>query len=651
MFYRLTILFFCCTFSCVLWGQETPLLKESDIHRIMEEIFQQHVAEKGVSKSIIQSAIKNFFQQADPDNLYLLADETKSYLSPDPAVEERVIQQYKQGDYSFFAAMNGVIQKAFLRAEQRRQAMQEAFPIWIDEVASEGKSYPDTWSKEAQSEQELNQRMEFYFKAAVASVIHHYGKGRAVLYKKALIQKFEETLRDKEDLYLYVTAEGKALSAEERENLFSLHILKALAAALDSHTKVFNPEEAFDMRLRLEKGFKGLGMVLEPGDEGLRVAELLPNSPAAKSQLIYQGDELIAVNGTSLKGKELQEGLQAIREMAGDKVLLTLLRGEGGERKLLQIQLKKEYIPVNAGRAQIEKIPYGNGIIGIIKLDAFYQGEEGVSSEQDVKEAIDKLDEENLKGLILDLRENSGGFLTQAVKIVGLFISNGVVAISKYASGEEKIYRDLDGKAEYKGPLIVLVSRLTASAAEIVAQALQDYGVALIVGDDHTYGKGTIQSQTVTGDQNASSYFKVTVGKYYTVSGKTPQLQGVVADIVVPGPLESRKIGEGYQGSSIKQDAIAPAYQDTLADIDPQLKPWYLKYYIPTLQQRDILWTKLLPSLKQKSAYRIVHNADYQQFLTSHQEAFSPGQDYQLQEAIYILKDSLYLEHKSLRQE
>ena len=149
----------------------------------------------------------------------------------------------------------------------------------------------------------------------------------------------------------------------------------------------------------------------------------------------------------------------------------------------------------------------------------------------------------NLRGLILDLRSNSGGFLSQAVKVAGLFISDGVIVISKYSNGEEKFYRDVDGKTVYDGPLVVLTSKATASAAEIVAQALQDYGVALVVGDEHTYGKGTIQTQTVT-DNRSTSYFKVTVGKYYTVSGHTPQKEGVKADIVVPGRWSKEKIGE-----------------------------------------------------------------------------------------------------------
>ncbi len=175
-----------------------------------------------------------------------------------------------------------------------------------------------------------------------------------------------------------------------------------------------------------------------------------------------------------------------------------------------------------------------------------------------------------LLGLVLDLRNNPGGYLTQAVKVAGLFISDGVVVVSKYSNGEIQYYRDLDGNPQYTGPLVVLTSRLTASAAEIVAQALQDYGVALVVGDDRTYGKGTIQAQTVT-DTGASSYFKVTVGEYFTPSGKSPQLTGVKSDVLLPGPYSKTKVGEKYLDHPIAADHIAPSFNDDLKDIDAQI--------------------------------------------------------------------------------
>jgi carboxyl-terminal processing protease len=249
--------------------------------------------------------------------------------------------------------------------------------------------------------------------------------------------------------------------------------------------------------------------------------------------------------------------------------------------------------------------------------------------------------------------------MSQAVKVAGLFITDGIIVISKYSNGDERIYRDVDGKSVYDGPLIVLTSKATASAAEIVAQALQDYGVALVVGDEHTYGKGTIQTQTVT-DNQSSSYFKVTVGKYYTVSGHTPQKEGVKADVVAPGHWNREQIGEMY-ADSLGADVIPAAYDDTLKDVPLNLRAWYIKYYIPKLQKRTLTWLELLPTLRKNSEYRIAHNKNYQYFLkgtgnesedaeleeewnvTDKKNKTYGEDDLQVQETVNILKDMILL--------
>ena len=170
--------------------------------------------------------------------------------------------------------------------------------------------------------------------------------------------------------------------------------------------------------------------------------------------------------------------------------------------------------------------PYGNGVIGHFHLFSFYQ-DPNSSSAGDLKEAILEMKKkQNLKGIVLDLRNNAGGLLPQAVSVTGLFISKGVVVSVKDNTGVVQHLRNIDGQPIWTGPLIVLTNRTSASAAEIVAQTLQDYGRALVVGDPHTYGKGTFQTFTLEsanyGKVNPKGEFKVTRGRYYTVSGKSP---------------------------------------------------------------------------------------------------------------------------------
>jgi C-terminal processing protease CtpA/Prc len=502
----------------------------------MKEIFEKHMEKRAMSPEIIKESFKFYINQFDPDRIYLLEKEAAPFFQITEKQATRVLAQYDQGDFSSYEALNGVLQRAILRARQIRMNN----PSQSSALLSSDKR---TFAK---TEKELAQRI----KKHQLSYIEKKQTQDKQLSTKYLLAEYEDEMRDLEDNYLFVTISGEPLEKQQRDNLFALHLLKAFAASLDPHTRFFTNEEALKLKSRLE-----------PSSE----------------------DE---------------------------------------------------------ERAKYSWQPYGNGMIGVITLNSFYQGENGVTSEKDVKEAIIKLQEKgNLKGLVLDLRENSGGFLVQAVKVAGLFLTNGVVVISKYADGQERIYRDMDGKAYYSGPMIVLTSRATASAAEIVAQSLQDWGVALVVGDDHTYGKGTIQSQTVTDDGN-EPYFKVTVGKYYTVSGKTPQESGVTADIVVPGSYSFEKIGEVYQELSLKQDQIDEAYSDTLNDIDPTLKKWYLRYYMPTLQRKEGQWRSYIEPLRLLNKKRVDKNQMYQKFLQT-EESIEELDQKQLQEAVFVLQDMI----------
>jgi carboxyl-terminal processing protease len=201
--------------------------------------------------------------------------------------------------------------------------------------------------------------------------------------------------------------------------------------------------------------------------------------------------------------------------------------------------------------------------------------------------------------------------------------------------------------------MVILTSKASASAAEIVAQALQDYGTALIVGDERTYGKGTIQFQTVT-DDDAKAFFKVTVGKYYTVSGRSTQIEGVKADIVVPTHYASFNIGERFLEYPLNSDQIASVYSDPLTDIDEQSRRWFQKNYLPNIQKKQSMWRQMLSVLKTNSQYRLDHNPNFKLYLSrlqnSRGEIPSPAsqkenwgaQDLQMQEVVNILKDMIF---------
>jgi len=667
-FFLSTIFIFSTTFLKVA-ATETPdknelneiALTTPDIHKIMEQILSHHAENKKMSTVVVKNSIKKYIEQFDSYGSYLLESEIKPYFDFSEAELEKIVSQYAQDDYSTYEKLNELFKTAIERSRLIRKELENS-SLTKDAIKLEPHQIQALFSNKgyAKSTAELKIRIKNQLYLLLLAEKKRYGESYVSKNESSIVETYEKRLKAFENQYL---------KAADKENLFVMHILKSMASSLDAHTEVYSPDEANDLKMHLENSFQGVGLRLQDSPEGIIVKSILAGTPASKSGLIKTGDQIIEIDGKNVTDEEVDKAAKMLHGQEGSTVTLLIKRkvpdGLSVVDKLITVKLAREKVTVDETRVISSFEHVGNGIVGKIVLNSFYQNDKGVSSEKDVREALDKLDKAgNLRGLILDLRENTGGFLSQAVKVAGLFISNGVIVISKYSSGEERIFRDLDGKTFYNGPLIILTSKLTASAAEIVAQSLQDYGVAIVVGDEHTYGKGTVQTQTVTKDK-ASSLFKVTIGKYYTVSGNTPQLKGVVADIKVPGKYSYQQLGEAYlSGITLKNDQITALFNDTFKDVeDPTKKSWFLHYYVPTEQQKSDLWKEMIPTLKKNSDYRITNNKNYQTFIkklkgekeeVEEEELYKKriknfgNEDLQMMEAVNILKDMIYLEPKSL---
>lgn len=644
-------------------ASEPELLKTKDVHKIMEQILTYHDNKKELSQTTLLHGLRIYAEQFDPYKIYLLEDEVTPLLNPSPSTIQEGVKEYNNSNFSLFLTLNQRIQTAIQRARKwRSQIEKNSSTIFNEALKNSDREilYPKEYAKNIE---ELEERMKNHMLRFIDEQKQRYGGKVLKEQQSQTLRLYENEQRAFENQYLYLNDKNEPLPPAEQENLFAIHILKALASSLDAHTSFYNSREAYDMKVRLQKSFQGIGVALESSKEGTAISSLIPGGAAEKSGLLKVNDIIIEVNGESVVSNSIQEILDKLRDGKSTQVTLAIKRK--GVQDPIKITLSKQEINLDQDRVTYSSEVFGDGVIGKITLRSFYQNNHSdVSASGDVAKAIEELNKQgSLRGLILDLRENSGGFLSQAVKVAGLFITNGVIVVSKYSDGEEKYYRDLDTRVAFRGPLIILTSRFTASAAEIVAQALQDYGVALIVGDEKTFGKGTIQTQTVT-DNQSTSYFKVTVGKYYTVSGKTPQLTGVKADIIVPSRLNNEQIGEEFLEDVIpskKSDVIEAAYKDKLSDVSPLAKAWYLEYYTPSLQPRERRWREMLPRLRKNSDYRIEHNKDYQLFLkgtlphredddewTSPLKAADFGQnDLQMGAVVDIVKDMIQIDSKS----
>ncbi|MBS0620642.1 MAG: PDZ domain-containing protein [Verrucomicrobia bacterium] len=618
----------------VVSAQKPFQLTYQDVRMTMQGMLGYHVEYKEFSPLLARRTLKIYVEQFDPEKIYLLAGEVRPFVDPKEGRLQAVVQNYLKDDFTEFGQIDQVFQRSVIRARTLRSEI-EAELIASDSIP--GGSRAEYYSDYAADEAALRSRLKTQLTRILQA--EQQAAPRAAWTaerRQKIFALWERRFARFETPYL----------SQDAEHMRSMHVLKAMAKSLDAHTSYFSPEEAFDMRTSLEKQFEGIGVVLRESVDGVVIYDLVKGGPAERSGKISQGDVLVEIDGLKLNDLAYEEVLKKLQGEGRSKVQLGLQSGT----EFYRVELTREKIVMTDERVQYSFEPFADGIIGRINLPSFYESE-GFSCELDMREALKALKKEGkILGLVLDMRENSGGFLNQAVKVAGLFVTSGVIVISKYAQGEVQYLRDLDVRSYYSGPLVILTSKASASAAEIVAQALQDYGTALVVGDERTYGKGTIQYQTVT-DSGASSFFKVTVGRYYTVSGRSTQIEGVKADLLVPTPYSIYNIGERYLEYPLKNDQIPSAYVDPLTDIDPRNQRWFEKNYLPNIQKKLSVWTQMLPVLKNNSSYRLKSDKDFaffQKTLDRQRKGagvqLSPTEnwgvrDLQMIEAVNILKD------------
>jgi carboxyl-terminal processing protease len=611
-----------------------------DVRPMMQGMLNLHVEYKELNTTLMQRAMRVFIAQFDPQKIYLTSAEVRPYLEMADRKLLSSVANYYHDEYGDFTSLNRLFAKAITRSKEWREELKREFTLSGKDLPLEPR---ESYFAFAGNETQLKDRLK-------RQLINFLSEEKNSKPRRSWSPEVRERIGELWNKRL--TRHEKAYTSE-RTHYLALHILKSMARSLDSHSSFYSMEEAMEMRAALEKQFEGIGVVLVEGVDGVEIADLIEGGPAHKSGKILVGDLIVEINGNSQVGATYDEVLAALQSGSrASPIYLGLKRvtSEGNE-ELLHVELRREKIVLNHERVSYETVPYEDGIIGKITLPSFYESRDGSSCEKDLRESLRQLKKQGeLKGLVIDMRENSGGFLNQAVKVSGLFMTSGVVVISKYAKGEIQYLRNLDGRLYYNGPIVLLTSKLSASATEIVAQALQDYGTAIVVGDERTYGKGTIQFQTVT-DADAKAFYKVTVGRYYTVSGRSTQIEGVKADIVIPSVLAAYPIGEKYLDYPLSNDRVPAAYQDPLSDLDPPTKAWFQKNYLPNLQQKQSHWQRLIPDLKKLSNARLKSNPHAVEFysqLKQIQSSSAPGgsirnwwrgEDWQLVEAVEIVKD------------
>ena len=362
----------------------------------------------------------------------------------------------------------------------------------------------------------------------------------------------------------------RRISQYSSEDVFSA-FENSFAAAIDPHTNYFGPVESENFNDDMNLSLEGIGAVLSQEDEYTVILQIMPGSPAEKSKKLKPKDKIVAVKQEHGKfediiGWRLTEVVKKIKGKKGTKVVLEIERGEGAAAKTFNVELTRDKIRLQDKEAKSKVYTsYDGRKIGVITISSFY-----TDLSLNVKRELSKLESENVDGIIVDLRNNGGGLLPEAVYTTGLFIKDGPVVLVRDVNGNESAYDDTDASMLYKGPLVVLINRLSASSSEIMAAALQDYGRALIVGDT-SYGKGTVQqSRPLTrlydliGADLGSIHY--TIAKFYRINGGSTQLKGVTPDIAMPTLIDVTEFGEKTEPNALNWDKIAPSKYQKYSD-------------------------------------------------------------------------------------
>ena len=382
------------------------------------------------------------------------------------------------------------------------------------------------------------------------------------------------------------------LNRQQPEDAFQAYTY-ALTTSFDPHTNYFSPDEYQNFQIDMSRSLEGIGAKLQTEAEYTVVNEIIPGGPAFKSNTLKKGDKIIGVGQgraaeiVDVFGWRINDVVKLIRGKKNTVVRLKILpASQAGRGPAKIVMLLRDKVDLQEQAAKKSILQQNGEKIGVITIPSFYLDFEGQqqntgnynSTSRDVIRILNELNVEHVDGIIIDLRDNGGGSLEESVNVTGLFIPTGPVVQISNSTGGKMVLRDEDRRVLYSGPLAVLVNRYSASASEIFAAAIQDYGRGVIIGE-RTFGKGTVQSLKKLSELRPFSFFgkrpelgeiKLTVAKFYRISGGSTQHKGVVPDIVMPSMIDTSVVGEDTYPSSLPWSTISRSFYRTTAEVSPE---------------------------------------------------------------------------------
>jgi carboxyl-terminal processing protease len=512
---------------------------------------------------------------------------------------------FTQGDLDVFASFRGTLPQATRTTGDTRPA-HDIFARYLERL-EDRTSYV---TKLLRSEKFTFTTPEtFTFDREKAERPLDATQAQALWRQQVRFEYLQEKLTDKRPQQIVTTLSRRyaqqlrTMKQLKRDDVLEVY-LNSLAQVYDPHSDYLGHQqmETFSMSMNLK--LFGIGAVLRNEDGYTKIQELVPGGPAARSGQLKPGDRIVAVaqgnkEAVDITNVPITHAVEKIRGPKGSTVVLTVLpagAAEGATPRKVVLVRDEIKLEEQESKARILEWPTEEGKtlrLGVIDLPSFYAemagGDAGSrrSASADVLRLLTKLKAEGVEGIALDLRRNGGGSLEEAIKLTGLFIRSGPVVQTRGPEGDVDLGNDTDPTVQYDGPLVVLTSRFSASASEILAGAVRDYGRAVVVGDPATFGKGTVQTLMPLAplmDRNGLSYaydpgaLKITIRKFYRPGGDSTQVRGVPSDIVLPSATGMSKMSEKSLPNPLAWDSVPPARFQTVNRVQP---------YLATLKERS----------------------------------------------------------------
>jgi len=514
------------------------------VPELFRTYLQKHIDFHYLNDELRTRAIDNYVNRIDPSKILFLQDEVKALESSMVGI----FQDIREGDCAQLIAIDRDVRKRVKAQEDMVRAVLEDESYALDENATliidpEKRGRPAN----AKAQQELlMQLIHFQISNYVSSDME------LAEAKQKLIHRYE--------------LKTKRASEVSNEDIYA-GFLDAFASALDPHSNYFSRDHFEDFQISMGLSLEGIGVALSSRDGYSVVEKVIPGGAADMVGVLEPQDKIISVaqdgeEPVDIIDMDLRDVVRLIRGKRGSKVHLGVLR-QGDTTERLQVSIVREKIKLDEAAAKLRIEEFENGAgkkvkLGVLDLPSFYgdRNPGARQSSRDVEMLLREAKQNQVDGLLLDLSRNGGGLLENSVDIAGFFIERGGVVAVRDGFAKVQVLRDRSSNILWDGPLVVLTSRVSASASEIVAGALKDYDRAVVVGDGHTFGKGTVQSMVQL--HEGLGALKVTTALFFRPGGRSTQNDGVKSDVVVPSPFNIEEYGERFQPYALPGQSIPP---------------------------------------------------------------------------------------------